>query len=63
MGNLTPAAAAQQAFDLFGVDDPSPATRQVLEQYVAGEQAARRQWSPQPMLVVLTVLSPDFQLS
>ncbi len=63
VGRLSPAAAAQSAFDLFGINEPSPVSRQVLEAYVAGEQAANRTWSPQPMLVVLAMLSPDYQLS
>ncbi len=58
---MTPAAAAQMAFDRFGITDPSPATRTAVEAYVRGEQAARRGWAIQPSLVVLMMLSPDFQ--
>ncbi len=58
---MTPAAAAQMAFDRFGITDPSPATRAAVEAYVAGEKAARRGWAIQPSLVVLMMMSPDFQ--
>ena len=62
-GSLSPAVAAQRAFDLFGINEPSPASRDVLESYVAGEQTAGRDWTPQPILVVLAMLTPDYQLS
>jgi uncharacterized protein (DUF1800 family) len=62
-GALSPAVAAQRAFDLFGINEPSPASRVVLENYVAGEQRAGRDWTPQPILVVLAMLTPDYQLS
>ncbi|HMJ78813.1 MAG TPA: DUF1800 domain-containing protein [Iamia sp.] len=58
---MTPAAAAQMAFDRFGVADPSPATRAAVEAYVRGEQTAHRGWAVQPGLVVLMMMSPDFQ--
>lgn len=58
---MTPAAAAQMAFDRFGIADPSPATRAAVEAYVRGEQTARRGWAIQPSLVVLMMMSPDFQ--
>ncbi len=60
---MTPAAAAQAAFDRFGIDDPSPLTRQRIQAYVAGEQAANRRWAIPPNLVTLAMLSPDFQLA
>jgi uncharacterized protein (DUF1800 family) len=60
-GGMTPAAAAQMAFDRFGIADPSPATRAAVEAYVRGEQTARRGWAVQPGLVVLMMMSPDFQ--
>jgi uncharacterized protein (DUF1800 family) len=58
---MTPAAAAQMAFDRFGIAEPSPATRAAVEAYVRGEQTARRGWAIQPSLVVLMMMSPDFQ--
>lgn len=63
VGRMTPAAAVQAGFDLFGIDDPSPVTRQALEAYVRGEQAARRQWAIQPNLIALLIMSPDFQVA
>ena len=59
----TPAVAAQTALDRFGVDDPSPLTRQQLQAFVAREQAADRGWAVAPGLVALCMLSPDFQLA
>jgi uncharacterized protein (DUF1800 family) len=61
--SMTPAAATQAAFDRFGIDDPSPLTRQQLERFVAGEQTARRSWAVPPNLIALAVLTPDFQLA
>ncbi len=61
--NLAPAAAAQVAFDRFGIDAPAATTRQQIEAYVAREQAARRGWAVKPNLVTLSMLSPDFQLA
>lgn len=60
---MTPAAAAQTALDRFGVDAPSPLSRQRLEEYVAREQQARRSWTIAPNLVALTMLTPDVQLA
>jgi len=62
-GDRTPAAAVQGAFDRFGIDDPSPVTRQALEAYVTGEQRAGRRWAVPSQLVALCMLSPDFQLA
>jgi uncharacterized protein (DUF1800 family) len=55
------AGADRMTFDRFGIADPSPATRAAVEAYVRGEQAARRGWAIQPSLVVLMMMSPDFQ--
>ncbi|MGN6693467.1 MAG: DUF1800 family protein, partial [Aquihabitans sp.] len=62
-GSLTPAEAASAAFERFGIEDPSPLTRQRIEEYVAREKAAKRTWTIPPNLVTLTLLSPDFQLA
>ncbi|MCU1454577.1 MAG: hypothetical protein JWN46_2723 [Acidimicrobiales bacterium] len=62
-GDLSPAAATSLALDRFGIDDPSAATRQHLEHYVAGEQTADRRWAVPPGLVTLTMLTPEFQLA
>lgn len=58
---MTPAAAAQTGFDRFGIADPSPATRAAVEAYIRGERSARRGWAVQASLVVLMMMSPDFQ--
>lgn len=63
VGSLSPAAAATAAFERFGIEDPSPLTRQRIEEYVAREKAASRSWAIPPNLVTLTMLSPDFQLA
>ncbi|QXC63513.1 DUF1800 domain-containing protein [Aquihabitans sp. G128] len=62
-GSMTPAAAAQAAFDRFGINEPSALTRQKVEAYVAGEKAANRSWAIPPNLVTLAMLTPDFQLA
>ena len=59
----TPAAAAQAAFDRFGIDEPSPLTRRRLEEFVLREQTANRRWTIPPNLFALTMLTPDFQLA
>jgi uncharacterized protein (DUF1800 family) len=60
---MTPADAASAALARFGIDDPSPLTRQRLQEYVAREQQARRTWAIPNGLVLLSLLSPDFQLA
>jgi uncharacterized protein (DUF1800 family) len=60
---MTPAVAVQAAFDRFGIDDPSPLSRQQLTAWVGREQAARRSWDIPSGLVTLTMLTPDFQLA
>jgi uncharacterized protein (DUF1800 family) len=62
-GSMSPAAAASAALARFGIEDPSPLTRQRIEEYVAREQAAKRSWAIAPNLVLLALLSPDFQLA
>ena len=62
-GDLVAAAAAQAVFDRFGIDEPSAVTRQAIEAYVAGEQAANRRWAISPNLTAMGMLSPDFQLA
>jgi uncharacterized protein (DUF1800 family) len=61
--NQAPALAVQAAFDLFGVDDPSPATRARLEEFVTRERTASRRWAIPAGLITLTMLSPDVQLA
>ncbi len=57
------ADAVQQAFDQFGIVDPSPVTRRALEDYVDQARAQRANWLVQPNLILLTLLSPDFQVA
>jgi uncharacterized protein (DUF1800 family) len=61
--NATPAAAVDQAFALFGITEPSPTTRAALEAYVTRARAEGDAWAVQPNLILLTVLSPDFQVA
>jgi uncharacterized protein (DUF1800 family) len=62
-GSMTPALAATTAFTRFGIEDPSPLSRQRIEEYVAREKAANRSWAVPPNLVILALLTPDFQLA
>jgi hypothetical protein len=52
----------QRAFDQFGINSPSAATRQSLETWMSGERATKG-WAQQPNLLTLTLLSPEFQLA
>jgi hypothetical protein len=61
--NLTPQLAVQTAFDRFGVVEPDPQTRKVLEAWVTAERSAKRGWSVHPNLITLLLLSPDFQVA
>ena len=60
---LSVADAVSAALDRFGIDDPSSATRQHLEDFVAGERSAGRGSYASATLAALVTLSPDFQLS
>lgn len=59
VAGLNAAAAVQSAFDRFGVVDASPATRAGLEAWCNREKAARRDWTIQPNILLLTMLTPD----
>ena len=54
---------AATAFSHFGIVDPSPVTRSALEAWVARAKAEGDAWSIPPNLVLLMLLSPDFQLA
>ncbi len=58
----TAANAVQQAFDRFGIVDPSPATRANLEAWFTREKSGGRNWAIQPNLVMLMLLTPDFNV-
>jgi uncharacterized protein (DUF1800 family) len=60
---LTPAAAVQLGFDRFGIVEPEPQTRRVLEAWVTSERLAGRAWAVHPNLITLLLLSPDFQVA
>jgi uncharacterized protein (DUF1800 family) len=57
--------AVQAAFDAFGVDSPSTATRNHLQDWLTGQRAASDQWTDWQFinLITLTMLSPDFNLA
>ena len=57
------AAIATQAFERFGIVDPSPTTRAALEAWVTRAKAEGHSWSIAPNLVLLLLASPDFQLA
>jgi uncharacterized protein (DUF1800 family) len=59
----TPAAAVSQAFAQFGITEPSATTRAALEAYVTRARAEGDGWAVQPNLILLTALSPDFQVA
>jgi uncharacterized protein (DUF1800 family) len=57
--------AVQAAFDAFGIDAPSTATRGDLESWLTHQRAAPGQWSDWQYinLTTLTMLTPDFNLA
>jgi uncharacterized protein (DUF1800 family) len=55
-------AAVQRAFEIFGITEPSPATRRSLEAWMNKEREARS-WAERPNLITLLLLSPDFHLA
>lgn len=58
---LEPAASVQTALHHYGIADASRATRNALEQFVAAERATTR-WAESAGLLLLPLLSPDFQM-
>lgn len=53
--------AVQRAFDTFGIDRPTLATRAAIESAISAERTARG-WGEQVNLLTLTMLSPEFQV-
>ena len=55
----------QAAFDAFGIDSPSAATRAHLQTWLTNQRADSGQWSDWQYinLTTLTMLSPDFNLA
>ena len=60
---LSAVAAAQMAFDRFGITDPSPTTRSAIEAWCSAERVGANRWAMAPNLVVLLLMTPDFQLA
>ena len=58
-----PRRSPPQAFERFGIVDPSPTTRAALEAWVTRAKAEGHSWSIAPNLVLLLLASPDFQLA
>jgi uncharacterized protein (DUF1800 family) len=59
----TPPVAAEQALAHFGITDASPTTRAALETYVTSARSQGAGWMVQPNLILLTALSPEFQVA
>lgn len=59
----TAAAGVQAAFDRFGIVEPSAGTRAALEAWFTREKTSGgRSWSIPPNLVLLTMLTPEFNV-
>lgn len=63
VNGATPKAAVQAAFAQFGITEPSAQTRAALEAYVQRARAEGDHWAVQPNLIMLTAISPDFQVA
>lgn len=60
----TPDEIVAVALSTFGLDEPSPVTREVIRSWAAGLKGNWDvQWSVRPNIIPLTALSPDFQLA
>jgi uncharacterized protein (DUF1800 family) len=55
-------AAVQRTFEVFGITEPSLATRRTLEGWMHTERA-NRSWAERPNLLTLILLTPDFNLA
>ncbi len=60
--DLSPEAAATAALDHFGLTVPSDRTRAVLAEYVRNERRHNR-WSDRSGLLMLPLLTPEFQMA
>jgi uncharacterized protein (DUF1800 family) len=58
----TPTQVSAALFSLFGITDPSPATKAVIEGWVTGLAGTEERWSIRPHAIPLVALSPDFVL-
>lgn len=59
----TPAEIATEGFERFGIVDPSPHTRAVVEQWAATSKADGDQGAIPINLPMLMMLSPEFQVA
>jgi hypothetical protein len=60
---LAPAAVASRGFEQFGIVEPSPATRGVVERWVERTRAEGKAMLVPRNLVHLMLLTPEFQLA
>ncbi len=58
----TPEESVAAALEVFGIYEPAPSTVQALEAFVRSERATSR-WAERPGLLMLPLLTPDFQVS
>lgn len=56
------ATAAQRTFDIFGIDNPSVASRAALQSAITAERTARG-WAEEHNLITLGLLLPEFQVA
>ena len=63
--SLSVSAAVQAAFDAFGIDQPSAATRGDLQTWLTKQRADDDAWTDWEFinLTTMTMLSPDFNLA
>lgn len=61
-GQRSVADAATAALDLFGIYEPSAATRAAIEQFIRAERSAKG-WGERAGLLMLPMLTPEFGLA
>lgn len=61
-GDREVGAAVLHALDRYGVTSPAASTRRALEEFVVAERATSR-WAERSGLLMLPLLTPDFQLA
>ncbi len=62
LASLDPAVAAARALAQFGIYEPSAPTLAAITQFIAAERSARG-WGERPGLLLLPMLTPDFQVA
>ena len=64
INNMGPAAAANDAFNTFGVNTPSMQTRTTLENWMADQRGGLYQdWVERPYMIRMIALTPEFQMA